>query len=78
MARHDFRDPNGDLEDLVLVIDETLVGEHGVEHPGCSSLAVIAIDLDAWQCSGCGRRGRVSGAWAMERWRAEAPEAIDL
>lgn len=71
MARHDFRDPVTGV-DLVLVIDDTLAGEHGIEHPGCSSLAVIAIDLDAWQCSSCGRRGRVCGAWAMERWRAEA------
>lgn len=71
MARHDFRDPVTGV-DLVLVIDDTLAGEHGIEHPGCSSLAVIAIDLDAWQCTTCGAKGRVSGRWAMERWRAEA------
>lgn len=71
MARHDFLEPTvGDV--CVLVIDETAAGEHGIEHEGCTELALAVPHLDAWQCSACGRRGRISGAWATEWWLAEA------
>lgn len=71
MSRHDFRaDATGDL--LELVIDESLLGEHGVEHPGCNELASIRPDLDAFLCTTCGYGGRIHGAWVIELWHAEA------
>lgn len=39
----------------------------GVEHPGCTELADLAVDLDAFYCRACQWSGRVSGAWAVER-----------
>lgn len=67
MARHEFLDPSTGVVH-VLVIDETAAGEHGVAHAGCAELATVFPSIDAWQCSGCGRRGRIDGAEAMRLW----------
>jgi hypothetical protein len=36
----------------------------GVEHPGCTRVADLALDLDAFFCPSCQRNGRISGRWA--------------
>lgn len=70
MGRHVFTDPTTGAE-CTLVIDETAAGEHGVEHPGCTTLADVVVQLDAWWCSDGDHHGRVDGAWATERWRED-------
>lgn len=67
MATHEFLDPaTGTVR--TLVVDETAAGEHGVTHDGCTDLGTVFPSLDAWQCSNCGERGRISGAEAMRLW----------
>lgn len=70
MARHDFLDAvTGDV--LELVIDETLLGLHGVEHPGCDELAIVTLPDGDFACE-CGRVGHIDGEWVLQLWRAEA------
>lgn len=70
MASHDFTDDTGEV--LYLVIDERPLGEHGVDHPGCTELASVRADLNQFLCTTCGRGGRIDGAWVTELWHAEA------
>ena len=72
MARHEFLDAASQTI-CELVSDETAAGEHGVAHPDCTDLATVAPAHDAWQCAGCGRAGRVNGAWAMRLWFTHMP-----
>lgn len=74
-ARIPFDD--GNLASCVLVIPpggrlSPLHGEPktGVQHPGCTEVADLSLDLDCWYCASCRRQGRVSGAWAAERIQA--------
>jgi hypothetical protein len=38
----------------------------GIEHPGCTEVADLAIELDAFFCPACHRNGRVSGMWCRD------------
>lgn len=42
----------------------------GVAHPGCTELADLSLDLDAFFCPECKLSGRISGAWALDRIKA--------
>lgn len=74
MGNYPFTDPSSGAE-CVLVIDATAAGEHGVEHPGCSTLADVVPQLDAWYCPDHDHQGRISGAWATERWQQDTAGA---
>lgn len=39
----------------------------GVAHPGCGALADVSVHLDAFYCPACGRNGRVSGPWCLDK-----------
>jgi hypothetical protein len=75
-ARHAFTDPiGGDECELVIppggaVYPGPGQAAIGVAHPGCDGVGDLAVELDAWQCRGCGRIGRVSGAWCVDMIRA--------
>lgn len=49
-------------EPCALVIGRDTVG---VEHPECTYLADVSVNLDAFYCTKCGANGRVSGAWVV-------------
>lgn len=60
-GRYPFTDVAGGAR-CVLVVPG---GGAGVEHPGCGQLAVLAVELDAFYCPGCGYNGRVPGGWCL-------------
>lgn len=72
MARHEFIDP-ATQEILELVIDETVAGEHGVAHPGCSTLGDVSLHHAQWFCADCHRQGPIRATWAAEQWAAVIP-----
>ncbi len=45
----------------------------GVAHPGCTTVADLALELDAFFCPRCHRNGRVSGAWCRDVIEAASP-----
>lgn len=45
----------------------------GVEHPGCTRVADIALELDAFYCPLCQWNGRISGHWAADLITAPPP-----
>ena len=64
---HEFIDViRGDR--CLLVVDPTVTVFDGltVAHDGCDVRGRATIELDAWGCTSCGRRGRVPGGWAYE------------
>ena len=42
----------------------------GVSHPGCFSVADLAMELDAFFCPHCEWNGRIYGVWAWKMIRA--------
>jgi hypothetical protein len=66
MSTHSFTDPISHRE---VTLHVTTAGA-GVEHPGCTMLADVAVELDAFYCTECQWNGRISGAWFVDVWRA--------
>lgn len=80
LLRHPFMDGvRGD--ECTLLVDPTLPLFEGLKvvHTGCSELADVSADLDAWFCTACQRSGRVSGAWAVDMWQqGQVTDIADL
>ena len=73
--RHVFLDPIAGIERLLVITPgegRPYDGRHGVEHAGCERLADVHPELDAFSCTACHVRGRISGAWFMDLWTSEA------
>lgn len=66
-ARRSFVDPTSGKERELLVLTncDGAFDALKVDH-GCSDLADVSTDLDAWFCPVCHARGRISGAWALD------------
>lgn len=65
-VRRPFVDPVKGVErELVVLIGPPAFDALKVEH-GCSDLADVSADLDAWFCPVCHAQGRISGAWALD------------
>lgn len=75
--RYPFRDVVNTCPDpfrqVTLIVQSDTVG---VEHQRlddlsnvvpCDDLADVSFALDAFFCRTCGRNGRISGAWALDR-----------
>lgn len=79
-ARRSFVDPTSGKERELLVLTncDGAFDALKVDH-GCSELADVSADLDAWFCPACQRSGRISGAWAVDMWQqGHATDVADL
>lgn len=65
---HMFTDPTNPGAMLALVVDDA--GTPTVEHLPCGTGADVTVELDAWYCPACSRRGRVAGSWVVSIVRA--------
>lgn len=65
-VRRSFVDPVKGVErELVVLHGVSAFDGLKVEH-GCTDLADVSADLDAWFCPVCHVQGRISGAWALD------------
>lgn len=65
-VRRSFVDPVKGVErELVVLIGAPVFEALKVEH-GCTDLADVSANLDAWFCPVCHAGGRISGAWAFD------------
>lgn len=75
VVRRPFIDPvKGAARELVVLIGVSAFDGLKVEH-GCTDLADVSADLDAWFCPVCHAQGRISGAWALDVYDEVNPKS---